>query len=82
MGCGSARAPNFGCVRGTKPSFFTFAQENSGVQSLASSEALDVLYRATRPASYRRISMAIEIASDSRAFFVVSDLLLLTNIAK
>jgi hypothetical protein len=34
MGCGSARAPNFGGVRGTKPSFFTFARENSGVQPL------------------------------------------------
>ncbi len=34
MGSGSARAPNFGCVRGTKPSFFTFARENSGVQPL------------------------------------------------
>ncbi len=35
MGSGSARVPNFGCVRGTKPSFFTFARENSGVQPLA-----------------------------------------------
>ena len=34
MGCGLACAPNFGCVRGTKPSFFTFARENSGVQPL------------------------------------------------
>ena len=34
MGSGSACAPNFGCVRGTKPSFFTFARENSGVQPL------------------------------------------------
>ena len=38
MGSGSARAPNFGCVRGTKPSFFTFAQENSGVQPLSMSK--------------------------------------------
>ena len=49
---------------------------------VASSEALDVLHRAISPASYRRIRMAIEIASDSPAFFVVADSLLPTNIAK
>jgi hypothetical protein len=32
--------------------------------------------RAIGPASYRRIRMAIEISSDSPAFFVVADLLL------
>ena len=48
---------------------------------VAPSEALDVLYRAMRPASYRRIRMAIVIASDSPAFFVVADSLLPTNIA-
>ena len=32
---------------------------------MASSEALDVLYWAMRPASYRCIAMAIEIAIDS-----------------
>jgi hypothetical protein len=31
---------------------------------VASSEALDVLYRAMRPELYRCIAMAIEIASD------------------
>ena len=46
---------------------------------VAPSEALDVLYRAMRPASYRRIDMAIEIASDSPAFFVVADSLLPTK---
>jgi hypothetical protein len=35
-----------------------------------------------RPASYRRIGMAIEIASDLPAFFVVDDLLLTITIAK
>ncbi len=45
---------------------------------VAPSEALDVLYQAMRPASYRRIRMAIEIP----AFFVVADSLLPTNIAK
>jgi hypothetical protein len=50
--------------------------------TMAPSEALDVLYRAMCPASYRRIRMAIEIASDSPAFFVVADSLLPTNIAK
>ena len=40
---------------------------------VAPSEALDVLYRAMRPASYRRIRMAIEIASDLSAFVVVDD---------
>jgi hypothetical protein len=49
---------------------------------VASSEALDVLHRAIRPASYRRICMAIEIASDSPAFFIVADLLLPIKIAK
>ena len=33
-----------------------------------SSEALDVLYREMRPASYRRIAMAIEIASNLPSF--------------
>jgi len=49
---------------------------------VAPSEALDVLYWAMRPASYRRIRMAIEIASDSPAFFVVANLLLPITIAK
>jgi hypothetical protein len=49
---------------------------------VAQIEALVVLYRAMRPVSYRRIRMAIEIASDSPAFFVVADSLLPTNIAK
>ncbi len=44
-------------------------------------EALDVLYRAMRPVSYRRICMAIEIASNPPAFFVVADLLLPITIA-
>jgi hypothetical protein len=35
---------------------------------VASSEALDVLYRAMCPASYRCIAMAIEIASDLPIF--------------
>ncbi len=44
---------------------------------VASSEALNVLYRAMRSASYRRIAiMAIEIASDLPEFFVLTDLLL------
>jgi hypothetical protein len=34
-------------------------------------EALDLHHWAMRPALYRRICMAIEIASDSPAFFVV-----------
>jgi len=39
---------------------------------VASSEALDVLHRAMRPASYRCIAMAIEIVIDLPAFFVSS----------
>jgi hypothetical protein len=35
---------------------------------LASSEALDVLYPAMRPASYRCIAMAIKIASNLPSF--------------
>jgi hypothetical protein len=37
---------------------------------VASSEALDVLYRAMCPASYRCIAMAIEIVVDLPAFFL------------
>ena len=49
---------------------------------VALSEALDVVYLAMRPASYRRIRMAIKISSDSPAFSVVVDLLLPTKIVK
>jgi hypothetical protein len=49
---------------------------------VASSEALDVLHWAMRPALYRHTRMTIKIASDSPAFFVVVDLLLPTTIAK
>jgi hypothetical protein len=49
---------------------------------VAPSKALDVLYWAMLPALYCRIRMAIEIASNSPAFFVVADSLLPTNIAK
>jgi hypothetical protein len=45
-------------------------------------EALDVLYWSMRPALYRCIAMAIEIAIDSTAFFVAVDSLLPTTIAK
>jgi hypothetical protein len=45
-------------------------------------EARDVLHWAMRPASHRRICMAIEITGDSPAFSVVANLLLPTNIAK
>jgi hypothetical protein len=49
---------------------------------VASSEAPDVLHRAMRPALYRCIAMAIEIAINSHAFVVAVDLLLPTTIAK
>ena len=49
---------------------------------VASSEALDVLQQAMHPASYRRICMAIKIASNLPALFVVVNLLSPTNIAK
>jgi len=49
---------------------------------VASSEALDVLHRAMCPMLFRRICMAIEIASDLPTFFVVVDSLLPTTIAK
>jgi hypothetical protein len=49
---------------------------------VASSEALDVLNWVMCPASYRRICMAIEIASNSSTFFVVVDSLSATAIAK
>jgi hypothetical protein len=49
---------------------------------VASSEALDVLYREMRPALYRCIAMAIEIAIDLPAFFVAVDPFCPTTIAK
>jgi hypothetical protein len=49
---------------------------------VASSEALDVLHWAMCPPSYCCIAMAIEIASNSPAFFVAVDSLLPTTIAK
>ena len=49
---------------------------------VAPSEALDVLYRAMRPMLYRRIRMAIEIASNLPAFLVITDLLLPITIAE
>jgi hypothetical protein len=49
---------------------------------VASSEALDVLYSAMCPTSYRRVCMAIEITSNLPTFFGVIDLLFPTTIAK
>jgi hypothetical protein len=49
---------------------------------VASSEALDVLLGAMRPALYRRIRMTIKIARDLPTFFVVVYSLLPTSIAK
>jgi len=48
---------------------------------VASSEALDVLHRVMRPASYRCIAMAIEIVVDLPALFVSAILLLATTIS-
>jgi hypothetical protein len=48
---------------------------------VASSEALDVLYRAMCPASYRFIAMAIEIVVELPAFFVSSISWLATTIS-
>jgi hypothetical protein len=48
---------------------------------VASSEALDVLYRAMCPASYRCIAMAIEIVIDLPAFFVSSISLFATTMS-
>jgi hypothetical protein len=50
--------------------------------SVASSEALDVLYRAMRPASYRCIAMEIEIASDLPSFLSSPISLSPTTVAK
>jgi hypothetical protein len=49
---------------------------------VASHEATNVLHQAMHPKSYRLIHMAIEIASDLSAFFVVVYSLLPTTIAK
>jgi hypothetical protein len=48
---------------------------------VALSEALDVLYQAMRPASYRCIRMVIEIVVNLPAFFVSSISLLATTIS-
>ena len=45
------------------------------------SEAQDVLHRAMRLASHRRIRMTIEIASDLPAFFIVVDSLFAHNVS-
>jgi len=50
--------------------------------TVAPSKALGMIYRVVSPALYRRICMAIEIASDLHAFFVVLNLLLPIMIAK
>jgi len=47
---------------------------------VAFSLALDMLHRAMHPTSFCRIRMAIEIASNLPAFFLVVDLLLPTTI--
>jgi hypothetical protein len=49
---------------------------------VSSSEALDVLHRAMHPVSCRHICMAIKIASNFPAFFIVVYTLLPTTIAK
>jgi hypothetical protein len=49
---------------------------------VASSEALNVLYRAMCPVSYRCIAMAIEIASDSPPFLSLPISLSPTTVAK
>jgi hypothetical protein len=63
--------PNHGVQRGNKVQALARWRH-----PVAQSEALDVLYWAMRPALYRRIRMAIEIACDSTAIFVVAVLLL------
>jgi hypothetical protein len=47
-----------------------------------SGEALDVLHQVMRPALNRRIRMAIKMASNLTAFFVVANPLSPANIAK
>jgi len=49
---------------------------------LASSEALDVLHRAMRPASYHCIAMTIEIVVNLPAFLLSPISLLPTTLAK
>jgi hypothetical protein len=48
---------------------------------VASSEALDVIHRTMRPASYHFIAMAIEIVINLPAFFVSSISLLATTVS-
>ncbi len=51
----------------------TNASTMAATRTVASNEALDVLHRAMCPALYRHICVAIEITSNSPAFFVVID---------
>jgi hypothetical protein len=48
---------------------------------VASSKAPDVIHRAMRPESYRLTRIAIKIARDSPAFFVVVDLFFAHNLS-
>ena len=48
---------------------------------LTLSEDQDVLHRMMRPASHRPIPVAIEIASNSPAFFIVVDLMFAHNVS-
>jgi hypothetical protein len=47
---------------------------------VASSEALDVCYRVMCPTLYRRIRMAVKIASNLPLFFVIVDLIVGRNL--
>jgi hypothetical protein len=49
-------------------------------QPVASSEALDVRYRAMRPAWYRRICQVIKIASKVSVFFCIVDFVVIHNL--
>ena len=46
MACGSARSPNFGCVRVPKTICWDFAQENSGVHPLSTTEDISAAVNA------------------------------------
>ena len=48
---------------------------------VAPSETQDVLHQAMHPASHRLIRMAIQIASDSPAFFGIVNLLFANNVS-
>jgi hypothetical protein len=72
----AAEIANYGSCRGNTTQALARWQH-----LVASHEAMDVLHRAMHPILYRRILMAIKIASNLPAFLLLFILLLATTVA-